>query len=142
VARRTVAALVSPTLRSLSPITAYLWGLLYCQAVNGPRCVTHGRGKSTVSKPTKARQRPQLSKAEIKAYEARRAAEGRRALIVPEAASNAPAAGGATITRGGRRGYTLTRDEEYVIIRSDLRRLLFILAVLAVVLVACTLLLR
>lgn len=97
--------------------------------------------RNTVSKPTKARQRPQLSKAEIKAYEARRAAESRRALVTTDV-SAATAGGSTPAVRSTRRGYAMTRDEEYVIIRSDLRRLLFILAVLAVVLVVCTLLLR
>src|SRR5205823_13955928 len=91
-----------------------------------------------VSKPTKARSRPQFTKAELKAYEARRAEELQRV----------PAAGVARVEATGapsastRRTYALTRDEEYRIIRGDLRRLLLILAILAVVLVAATIAFR
>jgi hypothetical protein len=89
-----------------------------------------------LSKSTKPRGRAQLTKAEIKAYEARRASESRRALIVPDASATPGVAPTA------RRSYALTRDEEYVIIRSDLRRLLMILAVLIVVLIGCAIFLR
>lgn len=89
-----------------------------------------------MSKPTRSRQR-QLSRAEMKAYEARRSAEMNRGTI------GAP--GEAIATRPattGRRIHALSRAEEYAIIRSDLRRLLWILAVLMVTLIVLTFFLR
>jgi len=88
-----------------------------------------------VSKPTKTRSRPQFSKAELKAYEARRAEEVRRG---PVGVATDAAPGSVS----SRRTYALSRDEEYAIIRSDLRRLLMILVVLAVVLLIATIVLR
>ena len=86
-----------------------------------------------VSRPSKTKSRQQISRAELKAYEARRAAEVRRV----------PVAGSATVESAPtRRSYVLSRDEEYAIIRSDMRRLLTILAILVVVLVAATIVLR
>jgi hypothetical protein len=85
-----------------------------------------------VSKPTKSKTRPRFSRAELKAYEARRAEEVRRVPITSTSADGAPV----------RRSYLLTRDEEYAIIRSDLRRLLMILAVLLVLLVVAAVILR
>lgn len=90
-----------------------------------------------MSKPTKARGRPQFSKAELKAYEARRAEEIRR---VPAGSAAADTAAGGTASV--RRTYALSRDEEYAIIRGDLRRLLLILAVLALVLLVATVIFR
>ena len=88
-----------------------------------------------MSKPTKSRPR-QLTRAQLKAYEARRSIEVDRAAAatgdVIKARVNAPV----------RRVQALTRGEEYAIIRSDLNRLLWILAVLGVVLVALTIFLR
>lgn len=90
-----------------------------------------------MSKSTRTKSRAQLSRAEIKAYEARRAEEVRRLPL-----DSAARVDDATTTIALRRTYALTRDEEYSIIRSDLRRLLIILAVLFVVLFVCTLFLR
>lgn len=81
------------------------------------------------------RPRRQLSKAEIKAYEARRLDELRR--IGPAAGANAT-----SLPTSARRSYTLSRDEEFAIIRSDLRRMLIILACLVAIVVVLTLFLR
>lgn len=78
-----------------------------------------------------------MSRAEIKAYEARRAAEGR-----PISAAAVETNEAAALTSSPRRTYVMTREEEYDIIRGDLKRLLLILAVLCVAMVVCTILLR
>lgn len=81
-----------------------------------------------------AQRRRKLSRAEIKAYEARRAAERRRLALqrAEAAAAEAP------ITHS----YTMTRDDEYAVIRSDLIRLGWICAVLVVLLVIATIVLN
>ena len=80
-----------------------------------------------------SQRRRKLSRAEIKAYESRRAAERRRiAVQTAEAASeDSPVV----------HSYSLTRDDEYAVIKSDLIRLGWICAVLAVLLAIATLLL-
>lgn len=89
-----------------------------------------------MSKPTKSRQR-QLTRAELKAYEARRTVELNRGM------AGAPGEVIATRpTTTSRRVQALSRAEEYAIIRSDLRRLLWILAILTVALVVLTFFLR
>jgi hypothetical protein len=79
-----------------------------------------------------------LSRAEIKAYEARRASEVSRIGAAPTGAlePDAPTA------VASRRSYVLNRAEEFAIIRSDLRRLLMILSLLVLLLVAATFVLR
>ena len=89
-----------------------------------------------MSKPTKSRPR-QLTRAQLKAYEARRTLDLNRGSS--DAGSEAVTARPVSPVR---RVQALSRAEEYAIIRSDLRRLLWILAVLAVVLVALTFVLR
>jgi len=91
-----------------------------------------------VSKTTKSKTARQVSRAELKAYEARRAEEGHR-VAAPQLSGEGTAAPSATATR---RVYVLTRDEEYKIIRGDLRRLLLIVAILVLVLIVATLILR
>jgi hypothetical protein len=89
-----------------------------------------------LSKPTKSRPK-QLTRAQLKAYEARRTVEMDRGSAV--------AANDVIATRPKstvRRVQALSRAEEYAIIRSDLKRLLWILAVLAVVLIVLTIFLR
>ena len=92
-----------------------------------------------MSKPTRPRTR-QLTRAQLKAYEARRTVE------VSRTASPVPVASGSVIESRAAaapgRIHMLSRAEEYAIIRSDLRRLLWILAVLSVVLVIMTIILR
>jgi hypothetical protein len=85
----------------------------------------------------------------MKAYEARRSAEVNREqpVIANETTATRPAAvarsaATARTAPPNRRVYALSRAEEYAIIRSDLRRLLWILAVLTVTLVVLTLFLR
>ena len=90
-----------------------------------------------MSKSTKSRSSRQVSRAELKAYEARRAEEARR-ISAPQVTTE----GSATQAQPQRRVYTLTRDEEYAIIRQDLRRLLMIVGVLVAVLVLATIFLR
>ena len=89
-----------------------------------------------MSKPTKSRQK-QLTRAQLKAYEARRTLDLHRGSA--EAGTEAVATRPAVSTR---RVQALSRVEEYAIIRSDLRRLLWILAVLAAVLIVLTFFLR
>lgn len=89
-----------------------------------------------MSKPTKSRPR-QLTRAQLKAYEARRSVEMNRGSAV--AANDVVTARPKTTVR---RVQALSRAEEYAIIRSDLRRLLWILAVLTVILVVLTIFLR
>lgn len=91
-----------------------------------------------MSRSTRTGTRRQLSRAEIKAYEARRAAEVNRVGAAPVGAlepSDAPSG-------PSRRTYALSRAEEFSIIRSDLRRLLLILAVLIVLLAVAAVVLR
>jgi hypothetical protein len=91
-----------------------------------------------LSKSTKPRSR-QLTRAQLKAYEARRGIEMSQSTATTGAEAVAPRAATSTSVR---RVQPLTRAEEYAIIRSDLRRLLWILAVLATVLVVLTFVLR
>ena len=90
-----------------------------------------------LSKPTKSRPRSQLSRAEIKAYEARRAAQGAQA---PASTTRSSTATGARSQ--ARKARTLSRTEEFGIIKADMKRLLIILAILLFVLVAATVVLR
>jgi negative regulator of replication initiation len=78
-----------------------------------------------------------LTRAQLKAYEARRSVEMDRGSAV--AATDVIATRPKSTVR---RVQALSRAEEYAIIRSDLKRLLWILAVLAVVLVILTIILR
>ncbi len=90
-----------------------------------------------MSKTTKSSKTSrQISRAELKAYEARRAEEGRR-VDAPQLQGDA-----ASTSAAPRRVYVLTRDEEYRIIRSDLRRLLIIVGILITVLVLATIFFR
>jgi hypothetical protein len=90
-----------------------------------------------LSKSTKSRSRTQLSRAAIKAYEARRAEEVNRVEPLDATATDAPIA-----VSSGRRGFAISRIDEYATIRADLRRLGLILAFLTVLLVVATLFLR
>lgn len=88
-----------------------------------------------MSKAAKSRSTRPISKAELKAYQKRRAEESRRIAI--------PQAEGETVTNVlVRHAYTLSRDEEFAVIRSDLIRLLKILAFLFVVIIVATVFLR
>lgn len=88
-----------------------------------------------MSKPTKSKPTRPISRAELKAYEARRAEESRR-IAAPQVPTDGVSSAVA------RHAYTMSRDEEYSVIRSDLRRLLMIVIVLTAVLVVATLFLR
>ncbi|HUG14077.1 MAG TPA: hypothetical protein VMM78_03580 [Thermomicrobiales bacterium] len=89
-----------------------------------------------MSKPTKSRSRGQLSRAEIKAYEARRAAQRSQS---PVSAAHVSSTEGTTRARRAR---SLSREEEFAIIKADMKRLVVILAILLVILVAVTIVLR
>lgn len=89
-----------------------------------------------MSKPTKSRPR-QLTRAQLKAYEARRSIETERA-----AAMAAGEAIDSRVKSPVRRVQALSRSEEYAVIRADLKRLLWILAVLTTVIVVLTIFLR
>jgi hypothetical protein len=97
----------------------------------------HGAGYG-LSKSSRSRNRNQLSRAQIKAYEARRAAEGRR--LAPSVTGTTEE--DRTDDRIARRARTLTRAEEFQVIKADLRRLLLIMLLLAVVLIIATVILR
>lgn len=84
----------------------------------------------------KPRSRKELSRADLKAYEARRADEQRR-IGTAQAAQQA-----ATVVVPVEHSYALSRDEEFAVIKSDLIRLAIILAVIAVLLVVLTVVLR
>lgn len=83
---------------------------------------------------TRSRDRSKLSRAELKAYEARRAAERRR--ISTHAATGEVVEGPTTLS--AEHSYTMSRDEEFAVIRSDLKRLGIIVAILVAMLVAAT----
>ena len=85
---------------------------------------------------TRGRDRSKLSRAELKAYEARRAAERRR-IASATATENVATPVSATTEHS----YTLSRDEEFSVIRSDLKRMGMVVAVLAVLLLAATIIL-
>ena len=74
-----------------------------------------------------------LSKAELKAYETRRAEERRRLALQTSREEEQPRS--ETIT------YSVTRDDEFGVIQSDLVRLGWIVGILAVLLAAATILL-
>ena len=97
-----------------------------------------------MSKPAKSRTRTQLNRAQLKAYEARRAEEVQRSRAIDpdvDAVSGQPVAAQAAVAPR-RRIYALSNEQEMAIIRSDLKRLLAIVAVLLVVLAIATLVLR
>ncbi|MFW6074141.1 MAG: hypothetical protein ACOC9Y_01000 [Chloroflexota bacterium] len=88
-----------------------------------------------------ARGKRRLTRAELKAYEARRAAERQRIAnrtedveikMSPEIAANPV----------DDTSYTMTRNEEFQVIQADLMRLGVIVAILLVMLVAATIVLR
>jgi hypothetical protein len=81
-----------------------------------------------------------LSRAELKAYEARRAAELRRASMAPVTENDTYRATANAPTTAPHRVYS--RADEVRVIQSDLRRLLMILALLAVLLIVATIILR
>lgn len=90
-------------------------------------------GKST----RKPRSRRNLSKAELKAYESRRADERMRI-----GANTGGEADVAVLITPTEHTFEITRDEEFAVIRADLKRLLIILAFIAVLMIALTIILR
>lgn len=90
------------------------------------------------SRANRTRTRKDLSKADLKAYESRRAAERRR--IGTGGGNPLQASEPARVPQ--EHSFAMTRDEEFIVIKSDLVRMLTILAVLAVALVVLTLVLR
>lgn len=85
-----------------------------------------------------------MNRAQLKAYEARRAEEVQHSRAIQQdvdAVSGQPAAAAAAVAPR-RRIYAMSHEQEMAIIRSDLKRLLGIVAVLLVVLAIATLVLR
>lgn len=87
------------------------------------------------SNRSSSKRRSRLSKAEIKAYESRRAAERRR-LALRQQEEEVEQAGYQDST-----AYLMTRDDEYGVIKSDLVRLGWIVLVLAISLGVATVIL-
>lgn len=93
------------------------------------------------SKSTRNRQRRKLTRAEIKAYQSRRAAERQRiSTSIDQPQSGAE--GRDTRVPLANTSYSMTRDEEFAVIKADLMRLLVITAVLVVILIGATVVLR
>lgn len=88
---------------------------------------------------SKRRTRRELSKADLKAYESRRAAERKR---VRDETTDAQVQAAARPAVSTQQSFELTRDEEFRVIRSDLIRLLYIMAILTVALGVLTVILR
>ncbi len=80
-----------------------------------------------------SRRRSRLSRAEIKAYEARRAEERRRLALQTNDEEVA--------ARPDSTGYTMTRDDEFSVIKSDLVRLTWIVGILLAMLAGATVIL-
>jgi hypothetical protein len=91
----------------------------------------------TVSKPTKTRNRSQISRAQLKAYEARRAEEAQRS-----AAATAVAQSQEQQSASIRRSRAMSRAEEFQTIKDDLRRLSVILVIMTVLLIGAAVVLR
>ena len=89
-----------------------------------------------MSKSSKTRSR-QLSRAQLKAYEARRAEEINEASVEAQAVRAE-----VSHTIVPRRSVMMSRSEEMAIIRADLRRLITILAVISIFLVILPFFLR
>jgi hypothetical protein len=79
-----------------------------------------------------SRRRSRLSRAEVKAYEARRAAERRRLSLHDTDAERSDTASPIA------HSYSITRDDEFAVIRADLIRLGWIVGVLLVALAIAT----
>ena len=82
------------------------------------------------SRRADARKRTRLSRAEIKAYEARRAEERRRLALHAEDED--------AEDRPDSTAYSIARDDEFEVIKSDLVRLGWIVGVLMLLLVGAT----
>ena len=85
------------------------------------------------SRRADTRKRAKLSRAEIKAYEARRAEERRRLALHDEDED--------TEDRPDSTAYSMARDDEFEVIKSDLVRLGWIVGVLVLLLVGATIVL-
>ena len=90
------------------------------------------------SKPSRQKTRKQLSKADLKAYESRRAAERHR-IATPSPTPSVPTE---PASLSIEHSFKMSRDQEYAVIKSDLNRLLIIMAILIVALIALTFVLR
>ncbi|MEZ4520952.1 MAG: hypothetical protein R3A46_04800 [Thermomicrobiales bacterium] len=85
------------------------------------------------SNRTDSRRKSRLSRAEIKAYESRRAEERRRLALHQEKEVES--------NKSDSTAYVMTRDDEFGVIKSDLLRLGWIVGILVVLLIAATLML-
>jgi hypothetical protein len=86
----------------------------------------------------KPKTRKELSKADLKAYEARRADERKRIGSAHAQAEPAPT----PVVAQVEHTYAISRNDEFAVIRADLMRLLVILGVIAVIMVVLTIVLR
>lgn len=85
------------------------------------------------SNRSNTKRRSRLSRAEIKAYEARRAEERRRLALHTDDETQE--------SRSDSTAYTMARDDEFDVIKSDLIRLTWIVGVLLVMLAGATIIL-
>jgi hypothetical protein len=90
------------------------------------------------SRTRKPKTRKELSKAELKAYEARRADERKRIGVD----ANNPLQPVEPAKIHLENSFAMTRDEEFSVIKSDLSRLLIILAVITMILIVMAFILR
>ncbi len=88
----------------------------------------------------KQRNRSQLTRAELQAYEARRADERKRVGASQD--GDATAAVAVAPRQQFEHTYELSRDDEFTVIRSDLIRLLIVMAIITALLVVATFVLR
>jgi hypothetical protein len=94
--------------------------------------------KVTSRSSRKPKTRKELSRAELKAYEARRADERKR--IGTATAGNVES--GKPVSVQAEHSFAMNRDEEFTVIKADLYRLLIILAAISVIMIALTFVLR
>lgn len=87
----------------------------------------------------KQRNRSQLTRAELQAYEARRADERKRVGATHEGDAAAVAV---APRQQFEHSFEMNRDDEFTVIRSDLIRLLIVMAIITVLLVVATVVLR
>lgn len=85
------------------------------------------------SNRSNTRRRSRLSRAEIKAYEARRAEERRRLALHTEEEERE--------STQSFTAYSMSRDDEFEVIKSDLVRLGWIVGILAILLAGATVIL-
>lgn len=86
----------------------------------------------------KPKTRKELSRADLKAYEARRADEQKRIGSTTTHAEPSPA----PVIAHVEHTYAISRDDEFAVIKADLMRLMVILGIIAVIMAILTIVLR